>query len=126
MKRKRQISIARAAVTGLVAANRRKNEDRDRAEEYRRSNDNEGRGHALDDMGRLKREWTSEVRYHLDHDRGAVRDLDLRHPTLHDRTLTSRGRVCFEQGGNRDRAYPCDFDHRGRIDDGHCSDRSSW
>jgi hypothetical protein len=118
---KRQISIARAAVTGLVAANRRKNEDRDREEEYRRSNDNEGRGHALDDMGYLKRGCVSAVRCHLERDHGAVRDLDLRHPTLHDRTLTGQGRVYFEQGGERDLAYTstCDFDRRGCIRDGH-------
>ena len=84
------------------------------------------RGHALDDMGYLKREWANEVRYHLEPEHGAVRDLDLPYPALHDRTLTGQGRVCFEQGGSRDLAYPCDFDHRGRIDDGHCSDRSSW
>jgi hypothetical protein len=125
---KRQISIARAAVTGLVAANRRKNEDRDREEEYRRSNDTEGRGHALEDMGYLTREWTSEVRYHLEHDHGAVRDLDLRHPTLYDRTLTGQGRVYFEQGGERDLAYTstCDFDRRGCIRDGHSPTPVSW
>jgi hypothetical protein len=128
VKRKRQISIARAAVTGLVAANRRKNEDRDREEEYRRSNDNQARGHALDDMGYLKRGCVSAVRCHLERDHGAVRDLDLRHPILHDRTLTGQGRVYFEQGGERDLAYTstCDFDRRGCIRDGHYSDRSSW
>jgi len=125
---KRQSSIARAAVTGLVATNRRKNEDRDREEEDCRNDDKEGRGHALDDMGYLKREWTSEVRYHLEHDRVAFRDLDLRHPTLHDRTLTGQGRVYFEQSRKRDLAYTstCDFDRRGRIRDGQRSDRGSW
>jgi hypothetical protein len=128
VKRKRQISIARAAVTGLVAANRRKNEDRDREEEYRRSNDNEARRHALEDMGYLTREWASEVRYPLERDHGAVRDLDLRYPILHDRTPTGQGGVYFEQGGQRDLACTstCDFDRCGCIRDGHYSDRSSW
>lgn len=127
VKRKRQISIARAAVTGLVVANRRKNEDRDR-EDYRRSNDNQACGHALDDMGYLKRGCVSAVRCHLERDHGAVRVLDLCHPTLHDRTLTGQGRVYFEQGGKRDVSYTstCDFDRRGRIRDGQRSDRGSW
>ena len=79
-------------------------------------------------MGYLKRGCVSAVRCHLERDHGAVRVLDLCHPTHHDRTLTGQGRVYFEQGGKRDVSYTstCDFDRRGRIRDGQRSDRGSW
>ena len=115
--------LAVAAVAGIIAANHKK--EKDREDEQRRDYD-EGRGQALDDMDYLKRECAREVRFHLERDHGDVRNLDLRYPNLNGRTLTGQGRVSFDRGGHRDLTYTCDFDRRGRIHDGHYSYRSAW
>ena len=80
-----------------------------------------GENSPFDDMGYLKQECANEVRRHLDRDHGSVRDLDLTYPHLNGRTLTGNGRVSFERGGRRELSFTCDFDRRGRVQDGHYS-----
>lgn len=80
-----------------------------------------GENSPFDDMGYLKQECANEVRRHLDRDHGSVRDLELTYPHLNGRTLTGNGRVSFERGGRRELSFTCDFDRRGRVQDGHYS-----
>ena len=80
-----------------------------------------GESSPFDDMGYLKQECANEVRRHLDRDHGSVRDLELTYPHLNGRTLTGNGRVSFERGGRRELSFTCDFDRRGRVQDGHYS-----
>ena len=103
------LAILAAAVSG--------NKDHD----DKRGSYEKGERSPFDDMGYLKQECTNEVRRHLDRDHGAVRDLELTHPHLHDRTLTGNGRVSFERGGRRELSFTCDFDRRGQVQDGHYS-----
>ena len=103
------LAILAAAVSG--------NKDHD----DKRNSYEKGGNSPFDDMGYLKQECTNEVRRHLDRDHGAVRDLELTHPHLHDRTLSGNGRVSFERGGRRELSFTCDFDRRGQVQDGHYS-----
>ncbi|HRZ08140.1 MAG TPA: hypothetical protein P5102_18765, partial [Candidatus Competibacteraceae bacterium] len=100
------LAILAAAVSG--------NKDHD----DKRNSYEKGENSPFDDMGYLKQECTNEVRRHLDRDHGAVRDLELTHPHLHDRTLSGNGRVSFERGGRRELSFTCDFDRRGQVQDG--------
>ena len=93
----------------------------DKDHDNKRNSYEKGENSPFDDMGYLKQECTNEVRRHLDRDHGQVRDLELTYPHLHDRTLTGNGRVSFERGGHRDLSFTCDFDRRGRVQDGHYS-----
>jgi hypothetical protein len=103
------LAILAAAVSG--------NKDHD----DKRGSYEKGERSPFDDMGYLKQECTNEVRRHLDRDHGPVRDLELTHPHLNDRTLTGNGRVSFERGGHRELSFTCDFDRRGQVQDGHYS-----
>ncbi|CDH43723.1 exported hypothetical protein [Candidatus Contendobacter odensis Run_B_J11] len=103
------LAILAAAVSG--------NKDHD----DKRSAYGRGEGSSFDDMGYLKQECTNEVRRHLDREHGQVRDLELTHPDLNNRTLTGNGRVSFERGGHRELSFTCNFDRRGQIQDGHYS-----
>lgn len=103
------LAILAAAVSG--------NKDHD----DKRNSYEKGGNSPFDDMGYLKQECTNEVRRHLDRDHGPVRDLELTYPHLNDRTLTGNGRVSFERGGRRELSFTCEFDRRGRVQDGHYS-----
>jgi hypothetical protein len=103
------LAILAAAVSG------------DKDHDNKRSAYEKGESSPFDDMGYLKRECTDEVRRHLERDHGSVRDLELTHPHLNDRTLTGNGRVSFERGGRQDLSFTCDFDRRGQVQDGHYS-----
>ena len=103
------LAILAAAVSG------------DKDHDNKRNAYEKGERSPFDDMGYLKQECTNEVRRHLDRDHGQVRDLELTHPHLHDRTLTGNGQVAFERGGHRELSFTCDFDRRGQIHDGHYS-----
>jgi hypothetical protein len=103
------LAILAAAVSG------------DKDHDDKRSSYEKGENSPFNDMGYLKKECTNEVRRHLDRDHGQVRDLELTHPHLHDRTLSGNGRVSFERGGYRELSFTCDFDRRGRVQDGHYS-----
>ena len=103
------LAILAAAVSG------------DKNHDDKRSAYDRGEGSSFNDMGYLKQECTNEVRRHLDRDHGQVRDLELTHPYLHDRTLSGNGRVSFERGGHRELSFTCEFDRRGRVQDGHYS-----
>lgn len=91
----------------------------DKDHDDKQSSYDRGENSPFDDMGYLKKECARELRRHLDQDHGQVRDLDLTHPNLHDRTLTGNGWVSFERGGHRDLSFTCEFDRRGRINDGY-------
>jgi len=93
----------------------------DKNHDDKRGTYDRGENAAFDDMGYLKQECTNEVRRHLDRDHGPVRDLELSYPHLNGRTLTGNGRVSFERGGHRDLSFTCEFDRRGRVQDGHYS-----
>ncbi len=103
------LAILAAAVSG------------DKDHDDKRNAYEKGESSPFDDMGYLKRECANEVRRHLDRDHGSVRDLELTYPHLNDRTLTGNGRVSFERGGRRELSFTCDFDRRGRVQDGHYS-----
>jgi hypothetical protein len=103
------LAILAAAVSG------------DKDHDNKRNSYEKGENSPFNDMGYLKKECAREVRFHLDRDHGPVRDLELTHPHLNDRTLTGNGRVSFERGGRRDLSFTCDFDRRGQIHDGHYS-----
>jgi hypothetical protein len=103
------LAILAAAVSG------------DKDHDNKRSSYEKGENSPFNDMGYLKQECANEVRRHLDRDHGQVRNLELTHPHLHDRTLTGNGRVSFERGGRRDLSFTCDFDRRGQVQDGHYS-----
>jgi hypothetical protein len=103
------LAILAAAVSG------------DKDHDNKRNAYEKGENSPFDDMGYLKQECANEVRRHLDRDHGPVRDLDLTYPHLNDRTLTGNGRVSFERGGRRELSFTCDFDRRGRVQDGHYS-----
>lgn len=103
------LAILAAAVSG------------DKDHDNKRNSYEKGENSPFDDMGYLQRECTNEVRRHLDRDHGAVRDLELTYPHLNGRTLTGNGRVSFERGGRRELSFTCDFDRRGRVQDGHYS-----
>ena len=116
---KKKAAAIGAGVLGLaiVAAAVSGNKDHDDKRSAYERNENS----PFDDMGYLKRECTNELRRHLDRDHGAVRDLELTYPHLNGRTLIGNGRVFFERGGRRDLSFTCEFDRRGRIQDGHYS-----
>jgi hypothetical protein len=103
------LAILAAAVSG------------DKDHDNKRSSYEKGENSPFDDMGYLKRECERVVSFHLNRDHGPVRDLELTHPHLNDRTLTGNGRVSFERGGRRELSFTCDFDRRGQVQDGHYS-----
>ncbi len=78
----------------------------------------------FNDIRYLTRECAREVRFQLERDHGQVRELELTYAQLRDQTLTGDGRVSFERGSHRELSYSCDFDRRGKIDDGYYSYRS--
>jgi len=93
----------------------------DKNHDDKRGTYDRGENSPFNDMGYLKQECTNEVRRHLDRDHGQVRDLELTYPHLNDRTLTGNGRVSFDRGGHRDLSFTCEFDRRGRVQNGHYS-----
>ncbi len=116
---KKKAAAIGAGVLGLAILAAAVSGDKDHDD--KRSSYGKGENSPFDDMGYLKRECTNEVRRHLDRDHGAVRDLELTHPHLNDRTLIGNGRVSFERGGHRELSFTCNFDRRGQVQDGHYS-----
>jgi hypothetical protein len=116
---KKKAAAIGAGVLGLAILAAAVSGDKDHDD--KRNSYEKGENSPFNDMGYLKRECTNEVRRHLDRDHGPVRDLELTHPHLRDRTLTGNGRVSFERGGHRDLSFTCEFDRRGRVQDGHYS-----
>ena len=71
----------------------------------------------FEDRYYLRQACKNEVRYHLGEDHGAVERLRFSGVHLNGRTLRGDGEAWFRQGGDRDLAFTCKFDHRGRIYD---------
>jgi hypothetical protein len=118
---KKTAAAVGAGVLGLAILAAAVSGDKDKDHDNKRNSYEKGENSPFNDMGYLKKECAREVRFHLDRDHGPVRDLELTHPHLNDRTLTGNGRVSFERGGRRDLSFTCDFDRRGQVQDGHYS-----
>ncbi len=116
---KKKAAAIGAGVLGLAILAAAVSGDKDH--DNKRSSYEKGENSPFDDMGYLKRECERVVSFHLNRDHGPVRNLELTHPHLHDRTLSGNGRVSFERGGHRELSFTCDFDRRGQVQDGHYS-----
>jgi hypothetical protein len=81
---KKTAAAVGAGILGLAILAAAVSDDKDH--DNKRNSYGKGENSPFDDMRYLKQECTNEVRRHLDRDHGAVRDLELTHPHLNDRT----------------------------------------
>ena len=84
-----------------------------------RYNDYDTAGNAFDDMRYLKKQCRQNLRHHINRAHGRVSKIKFDTAHLHRRSLSGRGYVVFERGGERDMDYNCEYDYRGNIRDGH-------
>ena len=109
-----------AGLLGIAIMAAIASQDDDKNHNSKRDSYNRGAGgDPFDDMHYLRKECKRELRSHLDHDHGKVRNLKFTYVDLHHRKLRGDGKVSFKSGGDRELSFSCEFDRRGHIHDGH-------